>query len=50
MYIRQPEISTSMVERQSLVIQPKAMHQRSLKVVNMNRMLCDVKSEVIRRA
>ena len=49
MHIRQPEIATGVMERESLVIQPKAVHQRSLQVIDVNRILRDVKSEIVRR-
>ena len=50
MHIRQAEISAGVVKRESLVIQPKTVHQRGLQVVDVDRILSDMESEVIRRA
>lgn len=50
MHIRQAKISAGVVERESLVIQTKTVHKRGLQIINVNRILCDVKSEIIRRA
>ena len=48
--VGQPEVTTRMAERQSLVVKPECVQQRGMEVVHVHGILDGMKSEVIRRS